>query len=81
MYVVITRDQCNFCDQAKALLKGANLPFTEYNVQSGSSKWVLTLIKKAGMTTVPQVFKPDGTHVGGYTELKELLLDKGTKEF
>lgn len=81
MYVVITRDQCNFCDQAKALLKGANLPFTEYNVQSGSSKWVLTLIKKAGMTTVPQVFKPDGTHVGGYTELKESLLDKGTKEF
>ena len=81
MYVVITRDQCNFCDQAKALLKGANLPFTEYNVQSGSSKWVLTLIKKAGMTTVPQVFKPDGTHVGGYTELKEVLLGKGTKEF
>lgn len=81
MWVVVSRDQCNFCDQAKALLKGANLPFTEYNVQSGSSKWVLTLIKKAGMTTVPQVFKPDGTHVGGYTELKEVLLDKGTKEF
>ena len=74
MYVVITRDQCNFCDQAKALLKGANLPYTEYNVQSGSSKWLLTLMKKADMRTVPQVFKPDGTHVGGYTELtKELL--------
>ena len=82
MYVVITRDQCNFCDQAKALLKGANLPYTEYNVQSNSSKWLLTLMKKADMRTVPQVFKPDGTHVGGYTELmKELLLDKGTKEF
>jgi len=74
MYVVITRDQCNFCDQAKALLKGANLPYTEYNVQSNSSKWLLTLMKKADMRTVPQVFKPDGTHVGGYTELmKELL--------
>lgn len=74
MYVVITRDQCNFCDQAKALLKGANLPYTEYNIQSNSSKWLLTLMKKADMRTVPQVFKPDGTHVGGYTELmKELL--------
>ena len=73
MYVVITRDQCNFCDQAKALLTGANLPYTEYNVQSPSSKWVLTLIKKAGMTTVPQIFMPDGTHVGGYTELNQLL--------
>ena len=81
MWVVVSRDQCNFCDQAKALLRGANLPFTEYNVQSGSSKWVLTLIKKAGMTTVPQGFKPDGTHVGGYIELKEVLFDKGTKEF
>jgi hypothetical protein len=56
------------------MLKGANQPFTEYNVQSGSSKWLLTLIKKAGMTTVPQVFKPDGTYVGGYTELKKELL-------
>ena len=73
MYVLITRDQCNFCDQAKALLKGANLPYTEYNVQSPSSKWVLTLIKKAGMTTVPQIFMPDGTYVGGYTELNQLL--------
>jgi glutaredoxin len=74
MWVVITRDQCNFCDTAKAMLKGANQPFTEYNLQSGSSKWLLTLIKKAGMTTVPQVFKPDGTYVGGYTELKKELL-------
>lgn len=74
MYVVITRDQCNFCDQAKALLKGANQPYTEYNIQSNSSKWLLTLMKKADMRTVPQVFKPDGTYVGGYTELtKELL--------
>ena len=79
MYVVITRDQCNFCDQAKALLKGANLPYTEYNVQSPSSKWVLTLIKQAGMTTVPQIFAPDGKHIGGYTELKECLLDSNSK--
>ena len=73
MWVIISRDQCNFCDQAKALLKGANLPYTEYNVQTDSSKWLLTLLKKSDMRTVPQVFKPDGTHVGGYTELKEYL--------
>lgn len=73
MWVVISRNQCNFCDQAKALLKGAGHSYTEYNVQSDSSKWVLTLIKKAGITTVPQIFKPDGTHVGGCTELAQLL--------
>ncbi len=73
MYTIITRDQCNFCDAAKALLTGANLPCTEYNVQSDSSKWVLTLIKQAGHTTVPQIFDNTGRHIGGYTELLQLL--------
>ena len=73
MYVIITRNQCTFCDAAKALLEGAKLPYIQYNVQSDSSKWVLTLIKQAGHTTVPQIFAPDGRHIGGYTELKEEL--------
>lgn len=80
-YVLITRDKCNFCDEAKALLRGATLPFTQYNVDSGSSKWVLTLLRKSGLNTVPQIFKPDGTHVGGHTELKELLIETRKKEF
>jgi glutaredoxin len=73
MYVVITRDQCNFCDQAKALLKGANLSYVEYNIQSDSSKWLLYLLKRSSITTVPQIFNEKGTHIGGYTELKEWL--------
>ena len=73
MYTIITRDQCNFCDAAKALLKGANLPYTEYNVQLASSRWVLTLIKQAGHTTVPQIFNGGGSYIGGYTELKASL--------
>jgi glutaredoxin 3 len=73
MYVLITRDQCNFCDSAKALLAGAKLQYTQYNVQSSSSKWLLTLLKQAGHKTVPQIFAPDGTYIGGYTELKEYL--------
>lgn len=81
MYTIITRDQCNFCDSAKALLEGASLPYTTYNVQSSSSKWVLSLLKLTPLTTVPQIFMPDGTHVGGYTELKELLDASSTKEF
>ena len=73
MYTIITRDQCNFCDSAKALLKGAGQGFLEYNVQSDSSKWVLTLLKQAGIKTVPQIFSSDGRHIGGYTELKEFF--------
>ena len=73
MYVMITRDQCNFCDQAKALLKGANLQYTEYNIQSKSSSWLLYLLKRSSIATVPQIFSPSGSHIGGYTELKEYL--------
>ena len=73
MYTVITRNQCNFCDTAKALLKRAGQGYTEHNVQSDSSKWVLTLMKQAGLKTVPQIFSSDGTHIGGYTELQEFF--------
>jgi len=81
MWVIVTRDQCNFCDTAKAMMKGAGIPYVEYNVQSGSSKWVLTLLKMSGLTTVPQIFKPDGTLIGGYTELKEHFIETSPKEF
>jgi glutaredoxin len=74
MWTVISRDQCNFCDLAKTMMKGCDLPYTEYNIQSPSSKWVLTLLKKGGVTTVPQIFQPDGTLLGGYTELKEFVI-------
>jgi glutaredoxin len=75
MFVVVTRDQCNFCDSAKALLKGANIQYTEYNIQTQSSKWILDLIKKAGYTTVPQIWDRSGNHIGGYSELKQLLTE------
>ena len=64
MYTVITRNQCNFCDSAKALLKEASEGYIEYNVQSDSSKWVLSLMKQAGLKTVPQIFSSDGTYMG-----------------
>ena len=74
MYVIVTRNQCNFCDLAKEILKGSGIMFVEYNVQSGSSRWILDLIRKAGYTTVPQVWDSEGNHIGGYTELKEALV-------
>ena len=76
MYTIITRDQCNFCDDVKALLRSTALPYTEYNVQSHSSKWVLTLLKRSSITTLPQVFDSNGILIGGYTEIKELLEKK-----
>jgi glutaredoxin len=58
---------------AKMMLKESNIAYTEYNVQSGSSQWVLTLIRQANHTTVPQLFASDGSYIGGLAELKEFL--------
>lgn len=73
MYTIISRNQCNFCDQAKALLKGANKDYVEYNIQDEKSKWLLYLLKRSSITTVPQVFNEKGTHIGGYIDLKDWL--------
>ena len=73
MYTIITRDNCSFCDMAKMMLKESNIAYTEYNVESGSSQWVLTLIRQANHTTVPQIFASDGSYIGGYAELKKFL--------
>lgn len=73
MYVIITRDQCNFCDDAKALMLAKGIGYVEYNIQTDSSKWLLSLLKRSSITTVPQVFNDKGTHIGGYTDLKEYL--------
>ena len=73
MYTILTRNQCSFCDTAKALLKGAGISYVEYNIETDSSKWILTMMKKTDLKTVPQIFSSDGTHIGGYTDLREFL--------
>jgi len=73
MWIVSSTDRCTYCTKAKELLRKHGLPYTEYNMTSSSSRWVLTLLNLAQLKTVPQVFNMNGTHVGGYTELKEYL--------
>jgi len=75
MWVIITRDECDYCSLAKKLLALEGINYTVANLQY-TPKYQLSLMKMAGLTTVPQVFKPDGAHVGGYTELKQMF-DEG----
>jgi len=72
-YVVVGTDKCEFCTKAKHLLREKGIGFTAYSLSSQSSKWLLTLIKQAGMTTVPQIWDSEGIHIGGYTELVQHL--------
>lgn len=79
MFVVIGRNDCEFCKKAEHLLRDKRLGFVSYQVDSQSSRWLLTLIKQAGYTTVPQIFSPKGSHIGGFTDLKDYI-DAGGAE-
>ena len=73
MYVILGTTKCEFCNKAKTLLQKEGIGFMSYSVDTVSSRWLLTLIKQAGMTTVPQIWDNNGDYIGGYTELKEKL--------
>lgn len=73
MYVILGAPNCKFCTKAKHLLREKRVGFTAYSLDDPSSKWLLTLIKEAGMTTVPQIWDSNGDYIGGYTELLQHL--------
>ena len=72
-YVILGTSQCEFCTKAKHLMREKRVGFTAYSLDDPSSRWLLTLVKKAGMKSVPQIWDDNGDYVGGYTELKEKL--------
>jgi glutaredoxin len=67
--IVWSKDQCPYCDQAKALLKMKGIEFEERNVQT---TWTREQLLEAVPTarTVPQIFL-DEQLIGGFTELKK----------
>ena len=69
--IVWSKNQCPYCDQAKALLKHKGIEFEERNINNGYSKeQLLEAVPTA--RTVPQVFLDDN-YIGGFTELRTHL--------
>lgn len=58
---------CPFCIRAKTLLKNKNIDFEEIHVD-GKPDVRAAMAKKAGRTSVPQIWIDD-YHVGGCDEL------------
>ena len=69
--IVWSKDQCPYCDQAKALLKQRGIEYAERNI---SQDWTKEQLLEAVPTarTVPQIFL-DEEHVGGFMELRRKL--------
>jgi glutaredoxin len=71
--IIWSKEQCPYCDQAKALLKSKNIAYEERKIGDGYSKE--DLLEAVPMArTVPQIFV-DGQHVGGFTELRKYVND------
>ena len=71
--IVWSKDQCPYCDQAKALLKSRNIEFEERNIMHGwTREQLLEAVPNA--RTVPQIFLDDQL-VGGFTELRTKLTE------
>ena len=69
--IVWSRDQCPYCDQAKALLKQKGFTVEEKKIGDGYTKEEL-LEAVPTARTVPQIFL-DEKLIGGFTELKEYV--------
>ena len=75
-YTVITGENCPWCNLTCEQLNSEQLPYVVVEtskVRTGLAASMRTLVKMAGFTTVPQVFAPDGKHIGGYEDLVKYL--------
>ena len=73
VFVVISKNNCIFCDKAKTLLFENDILYEEYNIENMENKWLLGILAKSGVKSVPQIYDMVGRHVGGYKDLEELI--------
>ena len=73
-YTIYTTRTCPFCILAKNALSERKQSFEEIDVTEDSALRDALVLKSGGRRTVPQIFK-NGTHVGGYEDLMNLLND------
>jgi len=71
MYYILTREDCKWCDKAKALLDEKGLGYQALSYQEHPI--ISKLIKMTNIKTVPQIWL-DNEHIGGYSELYNSFL-------
>jgi len=71
MFMLISKENCPYCNKAKALLDNAGKEYLEYKIGVNVTREE-ALEMVPGARSVPQIF--DGKHhIGGYNELVEYL--------
>jgi glutaredoxin len=69
--IVWSKDNCTFCDQAKALLEQRNIAYEEKKIGYGYTREnLLEAVPTA--RSVPQIFV-NNNYIGGFTELRRYI--------
>ena len=78
--IVYSKNNCVYCNKAKALIKGLGLSYEEKKMEDFESvdKMLEDIGKK--VRTMPQI-KIDGKLIGGYNQLVEHFADKKKVNF
>jgi len=69
-YTIITQPNCPSCQKAKQLLKDRGLSYQEFDLTDYKNKFLLGLMRKSSLNTVPQIWGPTGEYVGGFEALE-----------
>jgi len=77
---IYSKNNCTYCDKAKALMKGLGLEYEEKKMESFDS--VDAMLKDIGkkVMSMPQI-KIDGKLIGGYNQLIEHFVEEGKVNF
>lgn len=70
MFTIHSKPTCPWCDKAKALLSMRGYPYEEITYKTVEE---IDNFKAKGFRQFPQIFDPQGKHIGGYEALEDHL--------
>jgi len=74
---VFSKNGCDYCTRAKAILDGKGVTYTELNVEEDAD--AKQYLVDAGLRSVPQIYVGDNVIPGGYVALRNLEEDFWTE--
>ena len=72
MWKIYSQDGCMYCNLAKILMMENGIKFEEIDVRSSDE--AKALFEMNSFRTVPQIFTDRDVYVGGYEDLRKILI-------
>ena len=72
MWKIYSQDGCMYCNLAKILMMERGIKFEEIDVRSSDE--AKALFEMNSFRTVPQIFTDRDVYVGGYEDLRKILI-------